>query len=124
MRTLGEGGAISEHWNHITLDDDSWYLSEGVYVDQIVRWRSFFREEQMLVLKCEDFSEHPQETLKRVLSFLELPAWEPKASELHNKLHRGGYTQEMQPAIRRRLEEYFEPHNRRLYAFLGVDFGW
>jgi hypothetical protein len=30
----------------------------------------------------------------------------------------------MDPATRRRLEEYFEPHNRRLYEYLGVDFGW
>jgi len=123
-RPLGQGESTSEPGNHITLDDDSWYLSEGTYVDQVARWRSFFREEQMLVLKSEGFSGHPQETLERVLSFLELPAWAPKAGELHNKRHSGGYTQEMQPAIRRRLEEYFEPHNRRLYALLGVDFGW
>jgi hypothetical protein len=32
--------------------------------------------------------------------------------------------QRMDPAIRRRLEEYFEPHNQRLYEHLGVDFGW
>jgi hypothetical protein len=27
-------------------------------------------------------------------------------------------------AARRRLEANFEPHNRRLYEYLGVDFGW
>jgi hypothetical protein len=30
----------------------------------------------------------------------------------------------MSPATRRRLDDYFEPHNRRLYEYLGVDFGW
>jgi hypothetical protein len=30
----------------------------------------------------------------------------------------------MDPATRRRLEAYFEPHNQRLYEYLGVDFGW
>jgi hypothetical protein len=29
----------------------------------------------------------------------------------------------MDSATRSRLEEYFEPHNQRLYEFLGVDFG-
>jgi hypothetical protein len=29
----------------------------------------------------------------------------------------------MNPATRRRLEEYFEPHNQRLYDYLGTDFG-
>jgi hypothetical protein len=30
----------------------------------------------------------------------------------------------MVPATRQRLESFFEPHNRRLYEHLGVDFGW
>ena len=30
----------------------------------------------------------------------------------------------MTPAVRERLQEYFEPHNRRLYELLGTDFGW
>ena len=76
------------------------------------------------MLKSEDFFERPVETLKVVLTFLELPEWEPEASELANKRNKGDYGQKMDPAIRRRLEEYFEPHNQRLYDYLGVDFGW
>ena len=30
----------------------------------------------------------------------------------------------MDPVTRRRLEDYFEPHNQRLYEYLGVDLGW
>ena len=30
----------------------------------------------------------------------------------------------MDPTTRQRLEEYFEPHNERLYEHLGVDFEW
>jgi hypothetical protein len=40
------------------------------------------------------------------------------------KRNKATYEQEMVPATRRRLEEYFEPHNRRLYELLGRDFGW
>jgi len=101
--------------------ETSEYLARGVYVDQLLRWSKFFSEEQMLVLKSEDFFERPRETLKLVLDFLDLPGWEPEASEIRNK---GTYTQKMDPATRRRLEDYFEPHNRRLYELLGVDFGW
>ena len=124
VRPLGKGDEASERKDYLALNDDSWYLSGGIYVDQLVCWASFFSDEQMLVLKSEDFSERPQETLKLVLDFLELPDWEPKTHALHKKRHIGGYKQEMQPATRRRLQEYFEPHNRRLYKFLGVDFGW
>ena len=99
-------------------------IREGVYVDHLLRWSKFFSDEQMLVLKSEDFFERPQETLKRVLDFLDLPDWDPQPSELQDKRNKGSYEQRIDPTTRQRLEEYFEPHNRRLYEYLGVDFGW
>jgi hypothetical protein len=78
----------------------------------------------MLVLKSEDLFERPQDTLKLTLEFLDLPGWEPEASALRGKRNKGDYEQKIDPTIRRRLEDYFEPHNRRLYEYLGVDFGW
>ena len=30
----------------------------------------------------------------------------------------------MPPDSRARLQEYFRPHNERLYELVGVDFGW
>ena len=75
----------------------------------------------MLVLKSEDFFQHPAATLELVLDFLDLPPWEPQTWEVRNM---GTYEQGMDLATRRRLEEYFAPHNRRLYDYLGVDLGW
>jgi Sulfotransferase domain len=124
LRPPGEGETTSGPKNSIAIDEDSWYLTGGIYVDQLARWSSLFPAEQMLVLRSEDFSCRPEETLKRVLGFLELPSWEPEAGGLRRNLHTGGYEQEMRPDTRRRLEEYFEPHNRRLYTFLGEEFGW
>jgi hypothetical protein len=107
------------------LDDGSaGLLSRSIYVDHLVRWSRFFPKKQLLVLKSEDFFESPQQSLKVVLDFLDLPEWEPEDSKLlGNKRNEGRY-EEMDPATRRRLEEYFEPHNQRLYKFLGTDFGW
>jgi len=102
-------------------DETSEYLTRSVYVDQLLRWSEFFDREQMLVLKSEDFFERPTETLSRVLAFLDLPGWQPEEAEVRN---RGTYTENMDPATRRRLEEYFEPHNWRLYEHLGTDLGW
>jgi hypothetical protein len=97
------------------------YLGRSTYVDHLLRWSKYFDDEQMLVLKSENFFECPQDTLERVLDFLDLPNWEPEASEKRN---RGKYEQEMHPATRQQLEEYFEPHNEKLYEHLGVDFEW
>jgi hypothetical protein len=95
------------------------YLRRGIYVDQLLHWRKCFSKDQILVLKSEDFFERTLETLNVVLEFLDLPNWEPEASEKRNK---GKYDAEMDPATRRRLDEYFEPHNERLYKQWGVDF--
>jgi hypothetical protein len=97
------------------------YLSRGIYVDQLLHWSKYFSDEQMLVLKSEDFFERTPETLKLVLDFLRLPEWEPESPEVRK---RGEYQQQMNPATRKRLEEFFEPHNHRLYEYLGRDFGW
>ena len=101
------------------------YLSRGIYVDQLQRWSEFFGDEQMLVLKSEDFFKRKSDTMKLVMDFLDLPDWEseaePESSKIRNK---GRYTQPMDPAIRQRLDDYFRPHNQRLYEHLGVDFGW
>jgi Sulfotransferase domain len=103
---------------------DSSYLSKGIYLDQLLRWFAFFSSEQLLILKSEDFFQRPVETLNVVLDFLDLPEWQPETSELQERRHQGGYGQKMDPSTRRRLEAYFEPYNQRLYEYLGVDFGW
>ena len=100
------------------------YVSRGIYVDQLLRWFEVYSKEQMLVLKSEDFFKRPVETLKVVLAFLDLPDWEPEASELQQRRHSGTYKQIMDPSTRQQLEAYFEPHNQRLYEYLDIDFGW
>ena len=119
------GGENPEDEEHVGLNEDSEYLARSIYIDQLLRWSEFFPREQLLVLKSEEFFDDPKETLKVVLEFLALPQWEPGFEELEGgKRNEGRYEQEMDPSTRRRLEEYFEPHNRRLYDLLGVDFGW
>ena len=110
--------------DHAVLDEGSEYLSRSVYVDQLLRWSMFFPSDQMLVLKSEDFFENPEEILKVVFEFLGLPEWEPADEVIGDKRNAGNYERGMDPATRRRLEEYFEPHNKRLYDLLGVDFDW
>lgn len=78
----------------------------------------------MLVLKSQDFFGYPRETLKTTLRFLDLPDWKPGAANLGEKVNKGKYDRGMGPEVRRQLEEFFEPHNQRLYEHLGVDFGW
>lgn len=96
------------------------YLSRGIYVDQLVQWSKFFSGDQMLVLKSEDLFDRMPEALEPVLDFLGLPRWRSETSQPRLK---GSYLP-MNPATRQRLQDYFEPHNRRLYEYLGEDLGW
>ena len=102
------------------------YVERGIYVDQLLHWTKFFSRDQILVLKSEDFFERTSDTLDVVLKFLRLsPTRSPELqSLLRKKRNKGEYQQGMSLVTRRRLEEYFEPHNRRLYEYLDVDFGW
>ena len=103
---------------------ESNYLKRGIYVDQLLRWSEFYSKEQMLVLKSEDFFDRTLDTMKLVLDFLGLPDWEPGALEKTFTDRNEGHYKEMDPVTRQRLEEFFEPHNQRLYEYLGVDLGW
>ncbi|MBA2534466.1 MAG: sulfotransferase domain-containing protein [Rubrobacter sp.] len=95
------------------------YQARGIYVDQLIRWHEHFDPDQLLVLKSEDYFTNPKGITERVHEFLGLP----KSDVVIERRKKLPY-QPMDPATRRRLEEYFEPHNRRLYDYLGVDFGW
>ena len=120
VRTGRESRTFEEVIETDLADGSLKLLSKSTYVDHLVRWPEFFGDEQMLVLKSEDLFERPQETLETVLAFLDLPDWQPEIWESGKK----GRYDRMDPATRRRLEEYFEPHNRRLYDYLGRDLGW
>jgi hypothetical protein len=134
-RPLGGEDETFDHEARVNLAArNHGYLSKGIYVDQLMRWAEFFPREQILALKSEDFFDNPKQTLKHAFEFLGLPESEfqvpeprdtrDKDKHKRDKRNKGTYKEEMNPATRRRLEAFFEPHNRRLYEYLGVDFGW
>jgi hypothetical protein len=96
------------------------YLTRGLYAEQLQRWFDHFPQEQVLVIKSETFFALPDEIFAQTLRFLDLSAWQPDKYKISNP---GAYEQ-MRPETRVRLMEYFAPHNRRLFALLGEDFGW
>jgi sulfotransferase family protein len=96
------------------------YLSRGIYIDQLLAWSRFFQRKRMLILKSEDLFSDTTNVLERMLDFLEIPHWAPETYSIPNKREYTGVS----PLIRQRLDEYYKPHNQRLYEYLGVDLGW
>jgi hypothetical protein len=73
----------------------------------------------LLILKSEDFYEHPAATVERVVRFLGLP---DQKIEIGRGRNEGDYTEPMDPETRRWLQVYYKPHNERLYEYLETDF--
>ena len=96
------------------------YLSRGKYIDQLLVWSSFFQRKQMLILESEDLFNDTTNTLERMLGFLGIPHWAPETYYIPNKREYTGVS----PLIRQQLDEYYKPHNQRLYEYLGVNLGW
>lgn len=96
------------------------YLLRGIYVDQFRAWMTHFPPHHWLVLRSEDFYADPGAVLRQVLAHLGLPDWQPPEFPRHG---RQDYAV-LEAATRRRLLEFFEPHNQRLYEHLGRDFEW
>lgn len=96
------------------------YLSRGLYVDQLRVWLRLFPRRQICTIRSEDFLDRPEREFRRVLNFLGLPVWDLQRYPRHN----AGDANPMNPATRRKLIEYFQPHNQRLHELLGMDFNW
>jgi hypothetical protein len=91
------------------------YLVRGHYAEQLERWFSHFGRSQMLVIKTASLNDGMAE----VLEFLDLPL----ASTQNGNRGRASYPSPPD-AVTQSLREYFEPHNRRLFDLLDVDWPW
>ena len=100
------------------------YLARGRYVDQLKVWMELFPREQILILKSEDFYADPSNGLKQALDFIQLPSMGIKEKKEEYEQLNTTKPPKMDAQMKKRLRAYFEPHNARLYEYLGMDFGW
>ncbi len=118
-KILQDAAYYSSAYKHLS------YLTRGIYVDQLRAWMDVFPREQFLILKSEEFYANPVATFKQTAAFLNVPETEPRINkQAYKQYEHNTYSSHMDPTLRKRLIEYFKPHNARLYDFLGIDFGW
>jgi hypothetical protein len=86
------------------------YLTPGLYADQLRRWFDHFSREQVLVIKIEAFFAQPDDVFARTLRFLGLSAWRPDRHKISNP----GTYEQLRPETRARSIKYFAPYNRSL----------
>jgi hypothetical protein len=121
MRLMGEKARMltdenyySERYMHYS------YQSRGLYLEQVQSWFETFPQEQILLLKSEDFFGNTQTIMRQVHSFLGVKEIEVKKLNRHKSFP----YPKLDPDLRRRLLDYFEPYNQVLYEYVGRDFCW
>lgn len=102
-------------------DHNCSYVGRGLYYTQISRWLKHVDRKQFLFLKSEDFFQDPNQTLRSVFRFLDLPEHEILDT---SSVNRGNYAAKISPRIRQRLEQCFQNENEQLTALLGEKFRW
>lgn len=120
-RLKGEFDKLSKDENY-TSDNypHRAYLATGLYAEQLKRWFNFFPKEQFLIIKSEEFSDNPSQQFNEVLKFLNIPKFDlPEYKKLHSRNYK-----EMNPETRKKLIEYYKPHNEKLYTLIGQNFNW
>jgi len=126
----GEEERIQPEFQQLLIDDayrssafqTYSYKKRGVYYEQLSRYAESFPKERMHVIRSEDFFRRPTPVLQAVFRFLGVnDTYVPHDLTPKNI---GDYAGKVSPKTIAALREYFAPHNRRLYAWLGRDLGW
>ncbi|MGH7515389.1 MAG: sulfotransferase domain-containing protein [Gemmatimonadales bacterium] len=97
------------------------YARRGLYHEQLERWLRHFPRSQLLVLQSERMFRDPSVAMGGVHRFLGL---RPHELRQYKPYHKGNYHRGIPEELRAKLAGYFEPHNRRLFEWLGEEFDW
>jgi hypothetical protein len=97
------------------------YTTRGRYLEQLTRWMQHYPRARLLVLQSERLFSEPAAVCAELYQFLGL---RPHRLEKYPAFYQGNYERAMAPELRARLADYFEPHNRALYQWLGTAYDW
>jgi hypothetical protein len=99
------------------------YVQRGLYHVQLSRYLQRFDRAQILVIDSHRLKVEPASVLFELTRFIDLPEFDWSRYDFEN-FHIGDYEASLDPATASLMREFYEPHNRRLYELLGIDFGW
>lgn len=106
------------------LEKEHFYLrfvARGIYLRSLRRWFGIFPPAQIQVLKSEDLFDRTQPVLAQACRFLGLEPFEPADTQARRK---GDYTVCLAERMKRRLSDFYRPHNKELYAFMNRNMRW
>ncbi len=96
------------------------YRDRGIYLPQLQRLAEHFPADQLLVVRSEDLYTDPQTVYDDVARFLGIRPRPLRDARQHNYIPRSP----IDPEVAATLRAFYQPHNRRLFEYLGRDLGW
>ena len=95
-------------------------IRHGIYADYLETWLKIFDRKQILILNSEDLKNSTKETLHRVFHFLIVSNYDIANT---SQVNVGKYPP-INKITRKKLIEFFKPHNQRLNKLLDTEFDW
>ena len=108
------------------------YVERGKYDEQLLPWLKRFPSDRFHIVRSEDFFVSPEASFQEILSFLELPPFQPVEFHNYSQPLKAASAQVAAPvdppkpsdAARTRLTQALAPHISAVQELLDRDFVW
>jgi hypothetical protein len=119
----GEIDAIARNGTGYPGNTAPKYLQRGLYAEQLEPYFALFPGEQIRVIDSTALRRDTVNTLNAVTRWLGLRDHDWAGKHL-TPANESRSAEPLRDETRAALAEFYRPHNERLYALLGVDYGW
>jgi len=99
-------------------------IRHGIYADYLENWIKIFDRDQIFIVNSSDLKNSTKETLSQIYKFLNIFEYdvEPKNNSTVRTTIRKYPL--MDKSTRKKLLEFYKPHNKKLNVLLGTSFDW
>lgn len=97
------------------------YVKRAIYADQIENYLKYFPKNQLLFIESNQLHQNHESALKKIQAFIGVPCEALPLKESHQAKRAKSEEYQSEEA---KLRSFYKPHNERLYAIVGEDYGW
>ena len=96
------------------------YIIKSLYYEQMKIWTENISKDNLFVTNTEMMLEKPENVLENIFKFLQISPYKIKNPQKRKNVQ---YL-DMSNKTRKKLIEFFKPHNQQLYKLIGHEFKW
>lgn len=100
------------------------FLNQSNYLPHLKRWLENFQPDEILILKAEGYFQNPEETRKKIYSFLQLEPSEVNWDKVNSRSNSRPYVKKIDKQTKEKLKDHFAHQNSELSKLIGSQFDW